>query len=161
MPDTSLYDRDFHAWTTEQAAELRRLARERANLPLDFDHLAEEIESMGRSDARALARDLARVLEHLAKLERSPAAAPRAGWIASVIEHRSRIEALLDESPSLRARLPDMLPRAWALGNRLAAVALQAEDAVGGDDLPPSGGDCPYTLDQILAPEWLPSRRQR
>jgi len=47
----TLYDEDFYAWTQHQAALLRRLSP--AGNELDLEHIAEEIEDLGRSDLRA------------------------------------------------------------------------------------------------------------
>jgi hypothetical protein len=52
-PETTVradYEADFFAWTQDQA----QLLRARGRLGLDWDNLAEEIESMGRRDRRAL-----------------------------------------------------------------------------------------------------------
>jgi hypothetical protein len=49
-----LYETDFYAWTQAQAKELRRFARTRPNLPLDFAHMAEEIRALGRSEYEAV-----------------------------------------------------------------------------------------------------------
>ena len=49
---SELYDRDFFLWTQEQAAALRAVRK--SNLPLDWDNLAEEIESLGRSQRTEL-----------------------------------------------------------------------------------------------------------
>jgi predicted YcjX-like family ATPase len=64
---TNLYDEDFVRWTEEQAAALRQAKR--SNLPLDWENLAEEIESLGRSDRRELRLQITRILRHLLKLE--------------------------------------------------------------------------------------------
>ena len=48
-PSDSLYERDFFLWTQQQAEALRKAAREGSNLPLDWENLAEETESLGRS----------------------------------------------------------------------------------------------------------------
>ena len=87
---SSLYDEDFLRWTEEQAAGLRRAKV--SNLPLDWENLAEEIESLGKSQRRELGAQIRRILHHLLKLEVSPAEEPRAGWRASVrrIEPMSR-----------------------------------------------------------------------
>ncbi|HUC70759.1 MAG TPA: DUF29 domain-containing protein, partial [Stellaceae bacterium] len=71
-----LYDSDFVLWTEEQAAALRR-AKD-SNLPLDWENLAEEIESMGASQRTQLNSQIRRILRHLFKLEASPAIDPRA-----------------------------------------------------------------------------------
>ncbi len=46
----SLYERDFYAWANEQAALLRAGKLDSA----DIENIAEEIESMGRSEKREL-----------------------------------------------------------------------------------------------------------
>ena len=94
----ALYDQDFVRWTEEQAAALRR-AKSRfpaatggSNLLLDWENLAEEIESLGKSDRRELRSQITRVLRHLLKLEASPAAEPRACSRATIDEARTEIE---------------------------------------------------------------------
>jgi Domain of unknown function DUF29 len=64
---SDLYDRDFVLWTEEQAAALRRAKA--SNLPLDWENLAEEIESLGKSDRREIASQIRRILHHLLKME--------------------------------------------------------------------------------------------
>ena len=96
------YDDDFYAWTQEQARLLREAARERLNTPIDWDHVAEEIEDMGRNDRRAINSHLARIIEHLLKLEFSPASDPRSGWRKSVREQRAAAVDALVETISAR-----------------------------------------------------------
>ena len=83
-----LYDQDFFLWTEEQAAALRRAKS--SNLPLDWENLAEEIESLGKSDRRELTSQIRRILRHLLKLEASPATRPHAGWRSTIIDARGR-----------------------------------------------------------------------
>ena len=47
---SQLYEADFYAWTRRQATALRRFARTRPNLPLDLEHIAEEIQDLGKSE---------------------------------------------------------------------------------------------------------------
>ena len=154
--DATLYDRDFYAWTQEQAAVLREAGASGTNLPVDWENLAEEIESMGRRDLRGAASHLARVIEHLLKLEYSPATDPQIGWEESVTNHRIDARGILDDSPSLRCKLPDALPACYADGRKLAAKGLKADVAVSPSDLPP---ECPYTLDQLLDDDFWPANR--
>ncbi|MFD1623672.1 DUF29 domain-containing protein [Azospirillum griseum] len=147
------YDTDFLAWTEEQARLLRDAARERPNMPIDWDQVAEEIESMGRSEANALTSALTRVIEHLLKLEHSPAQGPRAGWRRSVREHRNQANDALEASPSLRGKLD--LAKCHRRGRAFAADGLE-QDGITAADLPL---DCPYTLDQLLDDEWWPAHR--
>ena len=147
------YDDDFYAWTQEQARLLREAARERLNTPIDWDHVAGEIEDMGRSETRAVESALTRILEHLLKLEHSPAADPRNGWKASVVEHRGRVLRDLKASPSLRGRID--LPDVYETARELAALGLE-QDGVAPGDLP---AECPWSLERITEKGWWPANR--
>ncbi|WP_377809788.1 DUF29 domain-containing protein [Azospirillum sp. A29] len=147
------YDTDFLAWTEEQARLLREAARERINTPIDWENVAEEIESMGRSELRAVESALVRVIEHLLKLEHSPAADPRGDWKVSVLEHRDRVARDLSASPSLRGRIDTA--DIYKSGRKIAALGLE-RDGLRPSDLPP---DCPYSQDQLLDEDWWPLNR--
>ena len=97
------YDTDAVLWSERQADLLRRLAAgERVNDQVDWENVAEEIDSVGRSQRIALSSHIAVVLEHLMKLEASPAMEPRRGWEETVRRARLDIKRLLADSPSLR-----------------------------------------------------------
>ncbi|MBV8094777.1 MAG: DUF29 domain-containing protein [Acetobacteraceae bacterium] len=100
MADT-LYEQDFVLWTKAQSKALREAAAG-GNTALDWENLAEEIESLGRSERRELRSRIARIIEHLLKLEHSPAEAPRGGWKDTDRRERGEIELLLEDSSSLR-----------------------------------------------------------
>lgn len=103
-----LYDEDFVLWTEQQAQALRAAARDATNQPLDWENLAEEIESLGKSDKRELRSQIYRIIRHLAKLQFLPAGEPRHGWRESVVDGRVQAELVLDDSPSLRRELPQI-----------------------------------------------------
>jgi len=145
------YDRDFFAWTQQQAEFLRREAILRPGTDLDLENLAEEIESLGKRDRRALTNNVARIAEHLLKLQHSPATDPRPGWESSVDVHRSKARKILADSPGLRSDLQATLGESYADGRRRAARALRGE--VDPKVLPER---CPYTVDQILDHDWWP-----
>jgi hypothetical protein len=153
MPKTNeLYDQDFLLWTEEQATALRR-ARD-SNLPLDWENLAEEIESLGASQRTELNSQIRRVLRHLFKLEASPAVDPRAGWRATVRDARIEIEDLLETSPSLRREIDAVSKRQSTTAAKLAAHDLEdhgeSADAVWARL--EKGG---FTAEQILG-DWFP-----
>jgi hypothetical protein len=101
-----LYDEDFFLWTQEQSRLLRDAAERRLNFPLDWDNLAEEIESLGKSQRSELRDRLTTIVEHLLKLEYSVARDPRRGWEDTVMRSRVAIDGLLQDNPSLRREIP-------------------------------------------------------
>src|SRR5947209_2093667 len=119
-----LYEEDFVRWTEQQSNALRHAARAGTNLPLDWENLAEEIESLGRSQRHELRSRIAVIIEHLLKLEHSPAVDPRRGWMDTIGRERLNIEDLLDNSPSLRAQLGPMIEQLKPRVARLAATSL-------------------------------------
>lgn len=144
------YDTDFLAWTEEQARLLREASRERINTPIDWENVAEEIESMGRSELRAVESALVRVIEHLLKLEYSPAADPRGNWRRTIREQRDQAKDGLEDSPSLRIKFD--LAKSYRRGRDYATEGLE-QDKLPADLLPT---DCPYSLDQLLDEDWWP-----
>src|SRR5271155_2445434 len=120
MPKTNeLYDQDFLLWTEEQATALRRARG--SNLPLDWENLAEEIESLGASQRTQLNSQVRRILRNLFKLEASRAVDPRAGWRATVRDARIEIEGLLEASPRLRRQIVVVVKRQSTAAAKLAA----------------------------------------
>jgi len=153
-PD-QLYEDDFYAWTRDQAAALRRLAEQRWNGPLDLEHLAEEVEELGMQARNAVRSQLERVIEHLLKLEHSPAAEPRAGWMNSVDDARARTEDAM--TPTIRRETEPLLSMLYRRARRRVArdLVAQGEKEVA-RALP---ADCPYTLDDLIADDWWPVNR--
>jgi hypothetical protein len=151
----TLYDEDFVAWTEQQAEALRSAAHGSTNQPLDWENLAEEIESLGRSDRRELHSQIYRIIRHLAKLQLSSADDSRRGWRESVVDARMQIELVLADSPSLRRELERI-------------VAAQTPKAIkrATFDLGEFGEVDPatvralqrtrYTVDQVLG-DWFPA----
>jgi hypothetical protein len=148
MPDGPRYDDDYYAWTQYQAEVLRTMRR--ADNRLDRERVAEEIEDLGKSE-RDVVR-IVRIVEHLLKLEYSPAADPRFDWMASIVEAR---RALADKITSTLQRDAEaMLPELYGDARELADIGLRkfGEHATAAR-LPPI---CPYTLQQIRARGWYP-----
>ena len=149
----SLYDRDFFVWTQQQAGLLRRAAAREPSSELDLPNLAEEIESLGKRDRRALISQIARISEHLLKLQYSRTDESHAGWESSVDVHRAKARRILTDSPGLKAELKLILRESYEDGRRFAARSLRKE--LDPETLPQV---CPYSLDQILERDWWPPR---
>jgi hypothetical protein len=153
--ERSLYQTDYYAWTKQQAAELRRLAAARVNSTLDLANLAEEVASLGRSDLATIRSQLRRIIEHLLKLEHSPAADPRFGWRESVIEARDVIPDVI--TATLRREVEAELEKTYQQGRRRAEAALMRHGEREAAHALPS--NCPYSFDQIVGQEWYPGNR--
>jgi hypothetical protein len=150
----SLYDEDFVAWSKQQAEALRAAARSGSNLPIDWANLAEEVESLGAPERRALHSQIQRVIRHLLKLQYSPALEPRRGWLETIGDARSEIELVLEMSPSLKNEIEEAIRSETPRGIREAIRDLQRYgeiDARGTSRMQATH----YTEDQILG-NWLP-----
>ncbi|HVH77593.1 MAG TPA: DUF29 domain-containing protein [Stellaceae bacterium] len=148
----SLYDKDFLLWSKEQAEALRAAAKGGSNRALDWEHIAEQIEDLGKSNRRELYSRLLVVLEHLLKLQYSPAANPRGGRKATIVRERASIEALLDDSPSLRGELAELVDKARPQAARSVAYSLSRRREAAARLAPPD-----YSVEQILG-DWFPDR---
>lgn len=107
----ALYRKDTAAWSENQAAALRAAAQSGANQELNWENLAAEIEDLGKSQRLALRSRLATIIEHLVKLQYSPAVDPRHGWRQTIRRERNEIARLLDDSPSLDREVADLVKK--------------------------------------------------
>lgn len=134
----SAYDRDFYGWTLDQAGALRAGRMQ----DLDLDHLAEEIEDLGKEQFNKLESALRVVLMHLLKWDLQPERRSRS-WAISVDRHRLDYADVLGDNPGLKPRRREALERAYRKARLEAAdetgLALSAFPSI-----------CPYSLDEIL-----------
>ncbi len=149
--DRPSHDEDLHAWAFDHAERLRALARTRPNEPIDWEHLAEELEDMGRRERRGAEAYLKLVILHLLKLEYAHDTTSARHWRAEIAAFRKNLARLL--TPSLRTLLPGELADIYELA-RAEALATTGGDP-GFDDLAPDA--CPYSWEQITG-DWLPER---
>lgn len=155
----TLYDGDFFAWTKQQAEALRAAARTGSNLQLDWENLAEEIEDLGKSHARGLRAHMMRIVQHLVKLEHSPAVDPRNGWRRSIGLARIQIRDLLQENPSLKGEVSRRLSNAIKDGIELAILDLDEHAEIDATDFARLRRSA-YTEAQILG-DWFPPEPER
>jgi Domain of unknown function DUF29 len=150
MSITALYERDFFHWTQEQTALLRRAAALRLNAPpgLDWEHIAEEIEQLGKDKLDELNARYVVLVAHLLKWRYQPTR--RCGsWRGSINEQRFRIARVLRRNPSIRAQREPEFADAYAEARQ------RALDETG----LPAGlipGACPFTLADTEDPAFWP-----
>ncbi len=143
------YDQDYYTWAIEQAEHLR--AR-RLDM-LDVDNLAEEVESLGRSEHRELSSRLAVIIGHLLTLQvqTTRTEANERSWRVTVRAQRARLTRLLDRAPGLKNpnAMADALENAWIDGYALAVRETGLPEAMFPQALP-------YRLDQLLDGAYWP-----
>jgi hypothetical protein len=150
MPDGPRYEDDFYAWTQHQAEVLRSL-KTRDNR-FDREHVAEEIEDLGKSERHTVESQISRIIEHFLKLAYSPANLPRYGWMGSIADARRLLRQKL--TPTLRRHADGLLPELYADGREAADLGLREYGEPEAATALPL--DCPYTLDQMLLRDWYP-----
>ena len=140
----SLYESDFYAWANQQAALLRagRLAE------AEIENIAEEIESMGRSEKREFVSRLTILLQHLLKWQFQPGR-----WSVSrrlsIENTRLQLEDHLKDNPSLKSQLDEVMRSAY----RRALNEAVAETGFARSTFP---ADCPYTYEQAMHTDFWP-----
>ena len=151
---TTLYEEDTAAWAEQQATALRAAARGGSNQLLDWEHLAEEIEDLGKSDRRELRSQIRRIMRHLAKLQFSPAHDPRRGWHESIVDGRSEVELILRDSPSLKRQRSRIVADETGYAVKLAIFDLGEFGEIDPSRLA-ALRNARYTVDQVLG-DWFP-----
>ena len=140
----STYASDVFAWANEQAALLRS-----GNLSaIDIEHIAEEIEDVGKSEQRELANHMVVLLAHLLKWDCQKA---RRGsiWQRTIVGQRKEIGYELRHAPSLKVFFQDTewLDLVWT------RTVIAASNETGLDDFPET---CPWTMQQVLSNDFWP-----
>ena len=139
------YDTDFYAWANAQAELLRTGNLHQA----DIEHIADEIESMGKGELRELENRLTVLFTHLLKWRFQPTYRGRSPEL-TIKEQRRRLRRHLARNPSLQSKLPQA--REDAYGDAVLEAARQtglAEEAF--------PIDCPFRVEQTLDDTWWPA----
>lgn len=139
-----LYDQDFYAWTNAQAGLLRAGKLSEA----DIEHIAEEIESMGKSEKRELISRLVILMLHLLKWEFQPV---RRGpsWRLSIANNRDALTDHLADNPSLRSVLESSIEIAYRRARRDAAL----ESGLAEKSFPST---CPWSFSEMMDENFWP-----
>jgi hypothetical protein len=140
----STYDDDFYAWTQEQAGYLRAGYWDK----VDAITVAEEIESLGKRDWRALQSHLKTLLLHGLKWTYQPQERARRGrrWQVSMDNARDAIGQILDDNQGFYRHVDKAIAWAYPRACRTAAK----ETGLPRETFP---DDCPWRFDQLMREE--------
>lgn len=142
------YDDDYYSWTQQQAAHLRGGRWDR----IDLHNVAEEIESLGKSQLHALTSAYRLVAMHLLKCLVQPEEAS-ASWITTIVRERGTIELLLNDNPGMKPRRTERFAKAYPVARRDAA----AETGLPLDAFPTSP---PFGVDEVESRDYWPAAAQ-
>ncbi|TRW90314.1 DUF29 domain-containing protein [Candidatus Methylobacter oryzae] len=139
------YETDVIAWANEQAAFIRA---GRFDM-LDVEHIADEIEDVGKSEQNEFEKRMASLLANLIKWEYQPSHRGRS-WERTIKDQRTMIERRLTKTPSLKPELmnPDFWAESWADAARMA------ENETGILNVFPAS--CPWSSEQVMNPDFWP-----
>ena len=140
---TSLYQQDFYGWTQQQ---VQALAQKQVSA-LDWQHLQEEIQSLGRQEYRELVSRLTVLLGHLLKWQYQPEKRSRS-WFLTIREQRRAIRRHLHQNPSLKSRVVEALEEGFEAG---VDLALRETDL----PLRAFPEHCSYEFESIMADSFL------
>lgn len=141
---STAYQTDIVAWANEQAALIRLGKIDQ----MDLEHIAEEIEDVGKSEQRELESRMAVLLAHLLKWQYQPDRRSTS-WQRTIKEQRKRVLIRLKQTPSLKNSLSDQdwLASAWS------DAVTWAIDETGIVNFP---DDMPWSVELVLANDFLP-----
>jgi hypothetical protein len=140
----AIYETDFYTWTQQQAAFLKsgRFSE------IDLENLIEEVESMGRSEKRALESRLIVLLQHLLKWQYQPARRGRS-WELTIKGQRMNFIKVLNENPGLKPSLDRCLIDAY----QFAIIEASKETGLDEKTFP---SVCPWELKEITRADFYP-----
>jgi len=141
-----LYDQDFFEWTVRNAELLRGGRLDEA----DLEHIAEEIEDMGKREQHQLESRLAVLITHLLKWQIQPERRGSSSWAATIEVQRLRLARLLKKMPSLQRALDEAVSEAYPEARVKAAAETEHPKSSFSET-------CPFTPTQILNPDFYPS----
>ncbi len=138
------YDKDFYAWAIHNAVLLRK----KRLSEIDIENIAEEIESMGKSEKRELINRLAVLLAHLLKWKFQSERQCKS-WELTIKEQRIELIDLLEDSPSLKHELEKKFSHTY----QKALLIAEKETGLPQKTFPKK---CPFTLKQSLDRKFFP-----
>jgi Domain of unknown function DUF29 len=140
------YEQEVILWSQEQA----RLLRAGRFSELDIEHLADEIDDVGKSEKHELASRMAVLLAHILKWSRQPQNRGNS-CRATINDQRKRIVLAIKATPSLKMVMRD---RDWRQDVWLdALIQARNETGLAEEDLPEA---CPWSIEQAADADFWP-----
>ena len=153
LASKTLYEQDYYLWLETTRQQLQQIVEENniASLPaLDWEHLREEIEDLGIEQRRKVVSYFKQLLIHLLlyRYWEAERAYCGNGWRLEIGNFRDELEFLLN-SKTLKNYLGQQFDSIYAKARK------RAIDKTG---LPANTfpTQCPFTVDQVLNPDFLP-----
>ena len=136
------YEEDYYLWIQTMVEKLR----DKDYLDIDWDNLIEEIDDMGKSQKRAIESLLLRLTEHLLKLKYWEVEKERnkKHWQSEVVNFRVLLQKRLKDSPSLKAKLPEIYDEILADSSKSMSKLFKLPEEVN------------LSLTQVLDDNWFP-----
>lgn len=138
------YDDDFYTWTMTQADAARR----RSANEFDWDNVAEELETLGRAEARELHSRYVVLLTHLLKWAYQPGRRGRS-WSNTIAIQRRLIMRHMRQNPGLKANEREEFIDAYGV----ARLKASNETKLDPETFPETP---PFTMEQAMDNDWLP-----
>jgi len=139
-----LYESDFYGWVQTQANILKA-----GNFAgLDLDNLIEEIEDMGKRQKQELRSRLSVLFAHLLKWKYQPTLQSNS-WVSTIKIQRFEIKVHMDDNPSLKHYLDEIITKAW----QGAVIMAETETGLLASTFPEH---CPWTFEQAMSSDFWP-----
>jgi hypothetical protein len=143
---SSLYDSDYEQWLDAMILLLRN---KQADL-LDYEHIIEELEALGREQKSTVESLIIQVIQHLLFYQywRRERDYNQRHWRVELIAFRTQLDLRL--TANLRHHLAQRLDYLYGKAKKMAEVKTELQFPL----------QCPYSLEQILDEDWLPEGKE-
>ena len=143
------HDDDFFAWTQHQAKLLRAYQKSTGDMPsgIDLDHVAEEIEDLGKAELRGTTNLIRQIFVHVIKAASDPKPQALNHWRAEVTNFSVDLPDYYSRSMRRLIDVQDL----WRKARRTAEASLREH---GSSIAPQVPAECPFTLEEIVSDQF-------
>ncbi len=143
-----IYEKDFNMWLETTAI----LLKEKKFNDLDLDNLIAEIEAMGKNNKRELKSRLIVLIMHLLKCQYQPQKKSKS-WIKTILEQRREIKFLLEDNPSLKPQIQEIIINYYAVARKEASQETNLNLSI-------FPNNNPFALEEILDEDFFPDDKK-